>query len=115
MSDKSSMSHEKLYIRCLNSKLAFQIFIMNIYFLKFSLIGQLMNRLQSSPPLSTLITRVLIRNLISTCRECCRLLFKEKRTNQTIYVFYQLYRYPNDKAGMFVYWLDCLVFYFSCI
>lgn len=31
MSDKSSMSHDKSYIRCLNCKLAFQIFNMSIF------------------------------------------------------------------------------------
>lgn len=36
MSDKSSMSHEKLYIRCLNCKLAIHIFNMIIFLKVFS-------------------------------------------------------------------------------
>lgn len=86
-----------------------QIFNMNLFFKVFSHGAN--NRIQSTPPLITLVTRVHIRNMISTCFECCRLLFKEEFNG----VFFSIYRYPNDKAAMFVFWLDCWVFNFSCI
>lgn len=53
-----------------------------------------------------------MKNLINTCFEFCSLLYK--RPNLLVFAF-SIYRYPNAKAGMFVFWLDYCVFSFSCI